>query len=351
MDLTPSMPDVELVDPQGVFAALPAELLLHIVDYLVRDDHEWGSIAFKPSSPVTRTLHALTLVSRRISPIAFQYLYVHCIHIDGSSRIRRFVNALANDSMSDVQHKRKRYSYINSALLSSNNSENDNVYLVGRTLQTAQLLTSIGSSLRRLVLRGPNGFVEFGDRNRIQRCAVSRNAFKDMHLLEELVIGYNCLQFHAVPPPNLKRLAVATTNLRTAGSVSETYFVPSLEMVVMMRHLYLSNKDINYMFSRYKDFNLDMLLLDVNSNHRTPENTRDWKEDDPIRIWEVDVPMSFYGDESTSQLCEDFFWTQATSGTLWSVEKRRMTSWSKVQTRLSGPVHNIAQILAWMEPS
>jgi hypothetical protein len=95
------------------------------------------------------------------------------------------------------------------------------------------------------------------------------------------------------------------------------------------------------LFAVHTSRNLDIVLVDVNSNHGTPTRARDWGEDDAVRIWEVDVPVSFYGDDSELVVCDDWIWTHAVRGSLWGCEKRRMVAWRDIERRLAGPVHMI----------
>jgi hypothetical protein len=124
-------------------------------------------------------------------------------------------------------------------------------------------------------------------------------------------------------------------------AMSFFFAVSSLQTLVVLRPLELNAADINNLFSAYKGQKLDIVLVDVNSNHRTPKDTRSWNNDDKVRIWEADVPTSFYGDDDDLTLCENWVWTQAVKGTIWSQNNRRMASWSEIQRRLAGPVHHI----------
>jgi hypothetical protein len=115
----------------------------------------------------------------------------------------------------------------------------------------------------------------------------------------------------------------------------------SLQTLVFLRPPELLPSDIDLIFSSYKGESLDVMLVDVNSNHRTPIGTRSWAGDDAVRIWEVDVPTSFYGDEDELVLCDDYIWSHGVQGSLWCQSKRRMASWEEIQRRLAGPVHFI----------
>jgi hypothetical protein len=161
--------------------------------------------------------------------------------------------------------------------------------------------------------------------------------------LEELIISYDAINYFRHPPPKLKRLAITTQEL-TDLEVAFCLKIPSLQTLVMMRPVDLAAEDIDIIFRSYNGKRLDTILVDVNSNHRTPNGTRNWKDEDAVRIWEADVPVSFYGDEDELVLCDDWIWTHGVKGSLWSQEKRRMLSWEEVERRLAGPVHTIVDV-------
>ena len=68
----------------------------------------------------------------------------------------------------------------------------------------------------------------------------------------------------------------------------------------MFRSIELAAKDIDVMFRSYNGKSLDVILVDLNSNHRTPEETRSWNDTDTVRLWEVDVTYHFYDTSSRS---------------------------------------------------
>jgi hypothetical protein len=159
--------------------------------------------------------------------------------------------------------------------------------------------------------------------------------------LEELVASYNVLDYFPYAPPNLNRLAITFQELKDT-QVDFCFSTSSLQTIVFLRPPELTASDIDLIFSSYKGKSLDVMLIDVNSNHRTPTGTRTWNDDDAVRVWEIDVPTSFYGDEDDLILSDDYIWTHGVQGTLWSQSKRRMASWADIQRRLAGPVHIIA---------
>ncbi|RMZ66846.1 hypothetical protein GMOD_00002219 [Pyrenophora seminiperda CCB06] len=157
--------------------------------------------------------------------------------------------------------------------------------------------------------------------------------------LEELIISYDVLDYFRYPPPNLKRLAVTSQDL---GDVEVDFClsISSLRILVFLRPLDLGTKDIETIFNSYRGTSLDVVLVDVNSHHQTPPGTQSWNDVDTVRIWEADVPVSFYGDDDVL-LCDNWIWDHGLRGTLWTQKKRRMASWEEIERRLAGPVHTI----------
>lgn len=119
------------------------------------------------------------------------------------------------------------------------------------------------------------------------------------------------------------------------------FSISTLQDLVIHRPIEFSAVDINNLFAAYKGPALDVVLVAVNSHHRTPSDTRDWSDDDTVRIWEADVPNSFYGDDDDLTLSDNWIWAYGIRGTLWTQNNRRMASWSDIQRRLSGPVHHL----------
>jgi hypothetical protein len=212
-----------------------------------------------------------------------------------------------------------------------------------RLPQIIDLCDLIGPTLRRLALDLSPIYATPTEIEQIRPHVTENNVFIHMPHLEELIISYDVLNYFRHPPPNLKRLAITAQEL-TDVEVAFCLKIPSLRMLVMMRPVILEAKDIDIIFTAYNGKSLDTVLVDVNSNHRTPQGTRSWKDNDTVRIWEVDVPVSFYGDEDDIVLCDDWIWTHGVQGTLWSQDKRRMASWEEIERRLAGPVHTIMEV-------
>jgi hypothetical protein len=345
---------------QREVSKLPVELFLNILDQLVGTRDGRQPVAYEPSSIITKTLRALTLVSRDTYLIATRYLYSYCLYLDNCTAYAQFRRTLGfdlghhpqalgygeagrNDSLlSKAQALRNITSIFVSPAEERRPIEQDYTPLV-RLPQVIDLCRLIGPTLKRLALDLSPIYATPSEVERIRPHVTENDVFTHMPHLEELLISYDVPNYFPHPPPNLKRLAITAQGL-TELDVPFCLNIPSLQTLVMMRPVDLAAKDIDILFRSYVGKSLDVILVDVNSNHRTPKETRSWKDTDEVRVWEVDVPVSFYGDEDEIILCDNWIWTHGVKGTLWSQDKRRMASWEDIERRLAGPVHTIVDV-------
>jgi hypothetical protein len=338
---------------QQAFYVLPTELLLQVLDQLVGLCNRPQPVAYGPSHDITKTLRNLTLVSRRIHTVASKYLYSYCLYLNNCTNYTRFRRTLGLNLGSHPQTLQYGESsrndqlfegiprYITSAFISpmKTTQDGDATPLV-RLPQIIDLCKVIGPTLKRLAIDLQPVYAPGSEIELVKPYLSENNMFLHMPSLEELVVSYDVLEYFPYAPPNLKRLAVTFQELKDT-QIDFCFSTSSLEALVFLRPPELLASDIDRIFSSYKGKNLDVMLVDVNSNHRTPARTRSWNNEDTVRIWEVDVPTSFYGDEDELVLCDDYIWRNGVQGTLWSQGKRRMASWADIQKRLAGPVHLI----------
>ncbi|USP76862.1 hypothetical protein yc1106_04136 [Curvularia clavata] len=338
-----------------IFGPLPAELLLNVFDQLIQTHGGHRPVPYPHSDIVTKTLRSLTLVSRGIYPIATKYLYSTHIWLSSTRTFSRFCTTLQLNRQrqvltDDVTVQQKRgfaqfdlSQYVASVYISPLETEEIawDPWDLGRRLPAiVDLCRNLSSTLKRLHLNlSPIvDFFTYTRRNELEE--IERNMFPLMLCLEELMISSEVIYSFRLPPPNLRRLAVANDDF---GELESAFCLSlqSLETLVLFRPLGFSANMIESLFDSYRGKSLDIILFENNFNHGTPQGTRDWTPKDTVRIWEADVPLSFYGDDDPSALCHQWMWDQGTAGTLWSQTQRRMMSWSEIQKRLAGPVHSI----------
>ena len=338
---------------QTAFSIIPLELFLNVLDELVGTRDGLQPVAYESSNAITKTLRTLTLVSRDVYTIASKYLYSYCLYLDNCTNYTRLRRTLGlnlgyhpqalrygepgrNDVLfADIPR------YITSAFISPLRTDKDgDATPMVRLPQVIDLCKIIGLTLKRLALDLQPIYAVASEVEIVRPHLSENNIFLHMPHLEELISSYNVLEYFPYAPPNLKRLAITFQELKDA-QVDFCFSTSSLQTLVFLRPPELLAADIDIIFSSYKGKSLDVILVDVNSNHRTPIGTRTWKENDNVRIWEIDVPTSFYGDEDELILCDNYIWTHGVKGTLFTQSKRPMASWAEIQRRLAGPVHLI----------
>jgi hypothetical protein len=338
---------------QRAFAVLPLELLLHVLDQLVGTCNRTQPIAYGPSHVITKTLRNFTLVSRNMYPVASRYLYSHCLYLSNCTNytcLRRTLGLNLGSHPQSLSYGESGRNdqlfeeiprYITSAFISPMKTEQDVMTTpLVRLFQVIDLCKVIGLTLKRLAIDLQPVYTSGSEIVLVKPYLSENNIFLHMPSLEELIVSYDALDYFPFAPPNLKRMAITFQELKDA-QIDFCFSTSSLETLVFLRPPELLKSDIDRIFSSYKGKSLDVILVDVNSNHRTPAGTRSWTNDDTVKIWELDVPTSYYGDEDELVICDDYIWAQGVQGTLWSQSKRRMASWADIQRKLAGPVHLI----------
>lgn len=340
-------------------ATLPPEVILNVLDQLVGTPFGEQPI-FDAASPVTRTLRSLTFTSRKMHAVASRYLYRHCLYLDDYIRYSCFRRTLGIELGSnylqslaygqawrneELWHNANVSRHIQLAFISPMRTFDEKAKYTRETPlvrlpQVIDLCNAIGTTLKKLVLNMLPVYSPHIDVEKVRFTQKETNIFLGMTNLEELIISYNVPDYFRSPPPNIKRLAITKQDLHDIA-MHFCFTMSSLQTLVLLRPMELSAADIDRLFSAYKGHSLDIVLVDVNSNHRTPKDARDWTSADTVRIWEADVPTSFYGDDDDLTLSDNWIWTHAVQGTLWDQKNRRMISWSDIQRRLTGPVHHI----------
>jgi hypothetical protein len=336
--------------PGRSYLGLPLEIFLNVLDQLVGYP-DGRQCIFDSSSPITKTLRALTLVSHTIYPVASRYLYSRCLYISTCTSYACLGRTLGLDlgnhphslTYGQAGRNEKLWSdaniprYITSIFISPMKTDNDPSTPMVHLSEITDLCATIGSTLKRLLLDLQPVHTPLSS---LHSHTTSTTLFLHLPNLEDLIASYSVLDFFPHPPRALKRLAITTQDLHDVA-LRFFFSTSSLQTLIMLRPPALSARDIDVLFAAYKGKSLDVVFVDVNSNHRTPEGTRRWDgQVDTVRVWEVDVPTSFYGDEDVVVLCEEWVWSRAVAGTLWGRGGwRRMLDWGEVERRLRGPVH------------
>ncbi|PSN59599.1 hypothetical protein BS50DRAFT_626555 [Corynespora cassiicola Philippines] len=334
---------------RGGIWALPSELLAHILDQLVATRDGRLPVAFAQHDAVTRALRALTLVSRGLYRVASRHLYEYCVYLDNCTNYAQFRRTLGLDlghhpqkldfgqaardeGLFDEANALER---LKSMFISPQKTSKCEEAPLVRLPQIIDLCSMVGRTLKRLVLDLQPIYATPSEILVVKPHMGDNNIFAHMPNLEELVCSYDINDYFPRLPLNLKRLAITTQGLHS-GHEDFCFSAVKLETLVFLRHPHLEAKYIDRIFEGYLGKHVDVVLVDVNANHRTPEGTRDWKEHDRVTIWETDVPKSYYGDDDDLILCDAWIWEQGVRGTLWEQEKRRMLSWSEIEAKMAG---------------
>ena len=332
------------------FSSLPMELFLAVLDQLVatRDGHR--PVALAPSDPITKALRSLTLVSRNIYPVASKYLYTNCLYLGNSTNYQRFRRTLGLNLGNHPQalpwgqaHRNEELftaadipRHITSVFLSPHVTEQCGLVPRIRLPYFVDLCCTIGPTLRRLVMDFQPVYSPLSEVYRIKAFYERNSIFYNMRNLEELVCSYDTTEYFMHPPPNLKRLAITQDglddHLRQFVALS-----PNLRTVIVLRDLNLDAADLRRLLGLLPSGRtppLEIVFVGLSKDQRTPEGGPEWTAEDTVTIWEIDVPMSYYGDEDELILCDNWIWEHAVLGTLFREEKRRMRSWPDLQREI-----------------
>ncbi|KAF2705088.1 hypothetical protein K504DRAFT_388926 [Pleomassaria siparia CBS 279.74] len=343
-------PQTQLHHPvQRAFFSLPIELFLQVLDQLVGTRDGRLPIAYAPSHSTTKALRALTLVSRHCYIVSSRYLYAHCLYLNTCTSYAQFRRTLSLE-LSSYHPQALQYGeagrnerlfdkadiprHITSLFLSPHKLQAcGNETPMARLPQIIDLCGVVGPMLKRLAIDLQPVYATISEVLRMK--PQTEGIFKTMSNLEELICSFDVVDYFPHPPPNLRRLAITSQGLRSDTLKHFCLGIESLESLFLLNYPDMEAADVDGLFENYQGRHLDVVLVDVNANHRTPKGTRTWTDEDKVSIWEVDAPKSYYGDEDDLTLCDGWFWMHSVWGTLFGIEKRRMECWSKVKERLN----------------
>lgn len=333
---------------QRGFASLPLELFLEVLRHLSGPRGSCQPIALSPSDPASKTLRALTLVSRAIYLVATPFLYAHCLYLDNCTnyaRFRRTVGLGLGQHPEALQYgeagrnnalfqRAQALEHVTSVFLSPQKTPRCNRMPMVRLPQIIDLGLAISGTLKRLAIDLQPVYAPTSELLVVKPHIATNNIFLYMPVLEELICSYDIPDYFPRPPPNLKKLAMTFQDL-TEMHLDFCFSVSSLETLFFLRPPELTAAEIDELFARYRGRHLDIVLVGTFADHSTPLNTRNWNDGDPVTIWQADVPTSFYGDEDYVVLCDGWVWSHGVNGTLWTQEKRRMPDWKAIEAMLS----------------
>jgi hypothetical protein len=320
---------------------LPTELFIYILDQLTEADNG-RRLAFEPSDAVTKTLRALTLVSRGMYFIASKYLYSRCICIQHSEKFHMLRRTLGHNLELEGHPL---------TLITGAAARNDRLF---SDAGTPKYITSISLSL----YRGYEGSVE-GGRSRhhatsshlinffnaigtnLKRLSLNikpapkdymgsdRSLFLNMTQLEELVVSSELVHSYEKAPPKLRRLAITSGSLWPASpSTKFCLSSPLLEKLFMIAPRNLGSSHMDVLYSEYKGASLDVVFVEADFLIRRQVHSRDWPPDDAVRIWLWAV-RTYSNTDNRINVCDKSIGARSLDGTMWNQEYSRLASSSE----------------------
>lgn len=122
--------------------------------------------------------------------------------------------------------------------------------------------------------------------------------------------------------PNLKVLAIYNPLLDEHFWLHMSLF-PLLHTLVATRADAADDMDVKVFWRRWTENSgrpLKVDLVNVESEHRSPAGSSDWRASDVMRVRRVNVPISYYGDENPITVCQDWVRNTALRGGLESLD-------------------------------
>lgn len=312
---------------------LPPELLLQVIDSVVPSGTP--HIAYPPSSIVTRTLLALTHVSRTTYAAANQNLVRHCLYIHSSESLRLVLLRLSKpNEHTPSLPALDLLPHVGSLYLAPFGRRT--IDDLPTAMWVRELLTCTRGTLRRLVIDIPlRSVYPWGDHLNVR--PTLRKAFEQLVRLEEFVSVRDelYLDLHdreegVDEPPvwqswtRLKRLALYNVDSRP-GFWHDVATMESLETLVLTRADGLEDIDFKTEYFSRTNRRLNVKWANIALDHPDQGDIpkHGWREVDKegrMRVELYDIPVSYYGDEDVIDLCQNWVKDAALRRTLWNWE-------------------------------
>ena len=309
----------------GARVTLPTELILHIVDCVLPANPR---ALIPPSHISTRTLLALTRVSRVTYREASRLLRQHCLYIDSSRRLADLL--LCIPRLVPTLQPALSLRHVTSLHLAPFGVSLDDQ---PTAMWVRELFCEVCETLRRLVVQMPFSSLDpLDDHLNVRR--ILRDGFEQLTKLQEFV----CLgEYPSLSVPDahtdvwrlwlgLKRLALFGVPMNSHWLWWDIATLPELEHVALARPQHVGTTNIKDEYfhklprnDRRLERKIKVVLLDA--AYETPDlDTTRWKEIDPsgnmtVEVYEVPIP--FYGDETPPELVTEWVKRGALDGTMW----------------------------------
>ncbi|KAL7927521.1 hypothetical protein ACQKWADRAFT_277016 [Trichoderma austrokoningii] len=311
--------------------ALPPELLVLIVDAVLPPNPH---LLFPASNSTTRTLLALTKVSRATHAQATRLLRQRCMFIDSSRRLVDMLLCMPRlvPSLPPVLSLR----HISELYIAPFRDTLDD-------LPTAQwvreLFCEVSRTLRRLVVQMP--FASLDPRkDHLSVRRTLREGFEKLDKLEEFacLAEYPMLSSSNLQTnvwrlwPELKRMVLFGAPVDSSWLWCDIAKLPKLEHLVLARPIHLDAVNIKDEYfhkfqadDRRPRGNIKIVLMDLAYELGTV-NTDKWREIDPeenMTVEAFEVPLSFYADDSPLEVVSQWAKRSALDGSIWKLDGER----------------------------
>jgi hypothetical protein len=224
---------------------LSFDVLIYIVEVVAVDPENASQVAHAPDHIITQTLLSLCLLCRATYPSASRLLHTRCLYISSFTKLARLLESLSPDAISSPS---PHIPHLHNLFLAPFPDLLDDLPIA---VKTAQLLTLLGPSLRRLVIDMPLRTLYPEDDHDGVR-PILRDTFIQLHNLEEFVSTRDELyldirdrrgsstqdSYPWASWPQLRRLA-----LYNADVSSDTGFWPALFEMRELTSLVLTRAD------------------------------------------------------------------------------------------------------------
>jgi hypothetical protein len=306
---------------------LPSEIILYIIDCLIPPPNLLP-IAFPPSHPITHTLLSLARTSKVTYTAAIRLLYTHCLYLGSPQRIKclskslNAISARVENPCADLP--RMFVPHITSLYLCPFNGCTKMDPDLSVALDMAEILSVSAPTLSRLLIDVPLRFLYGSAANRIPEIVkprtALRGAFERLTALEtfcsvrdELYLGMHVPVVKYFEQrvwslwPKLRMLALYNQDVSVPQFWEKLGKLENLETLVLTRSDGLEEVNIKEEWKKCcgdKNRGLNIVLVNVESGHRAPMGLEGWKDDDKVVVRQLNVPISYYGDETEVDLCQ-----------------------------------------------
>jgi hypothetical protein len=282
------------------------------------------------------TLLSLTRTCRLTYPLALRLLYSRCLYIDTPRRLHRLIITLSGLSARNAGTQIGQpctlprvplLRHITSLYLSPYPEWSIDDLPTANFLYV--LFSLIAPALRRLVADIPLRSLYPPD-DHLNVRPMLRRAFSQLMGLElfcsvrdELYLDCRDRPRNADEPyvwslwPELRTLALYNADVSSARFWHGLGKLRHLETLILTRSDGLEEVDLKREWRRHcgdEKRGLCVFLVNVQSDHRVLMGREGWKEEDSVVVREVNVPISYYGDEDHVELCQEWVERKMLSG-------------------------------------